>query len=43
MASDQKFVDFVLGQIQCSGEITAKKNVWRIWYIPGWENNRIDM
>ena len=25
MASDQKFVDFVLGQIQCSGEITAKK------------------
>ena len=25
MASDQKFVDFVLGQIQSTGEITAKK------------------
>lgn len=25
MASDQKFVDFVLGQIQCTGEMIAKK------------------
>jgi TfoX/Sxy family transcriptional regulator of competence genes len=25
MASDQKFVDFVLGQIQSTGDMTAKK------------------
>lgn len=30
MSSDLGFVEFEVGQIETAGEITFKKNVWRV-------------
>jgi len=36
MASDKKYLDFNVDQIENAGQITYIKNVWRIWNIFRW-------